>query len=84
MTMTAGAARARFSKTGGWRDWCYKASALDLAARLQNFWAASGGAVKVTIVCCGIPKNGEIYCVRSDMVNGLPAGRAVDLKGRDG
>jgi hypothetical protein len=48
-----------------------------LAQKIRAYWAAKGKTVKTTIVVQRSPKSGgdmkgELHCVRSDMVNGMP------------
>ena len=54
-----------------------KEGAARIAEQIKSYWAKRGGLVKTYIepfnVTPGNPKTHNIYCVRTDMVNGLPA-----------
>jgi hypothetical protein len=48
-----------------------------LAQKIRDYWAKQGKTVKTTIVVQRSPKSGgdmkgELHCIRSDMLNGMP------------
>ena len=61
----------------GRRDWSSFEGAGDLAERIAEVWRRLGHAVE-TRVEQGLARDGRhaCYCVRSNLVGGLPAGRA--------
>jgi hypothetical protein len=56
-----------------WRgpDYMQAEHARELARRIKTYWRKQGYDVDVRADACE-SKVGMIYCVRSDMVNGLP------------
>lgn len=59
------------------RDWLTERGATELAQQIKVYWAAQGKKVKANVITARSPKTGgdikaEMYCVRTDMINGLP------------
>lgn len=57
------------------RDWATEDGAHDLAARVERYWAEKGEIVRTHVSPAGDLRDGKnalIWCVRSDMINGLP------------
>lgn len=57
------------------RDWATEDGAHELAAKIERHWAEQGQVVRTTVSPVGDPrtgKNGVIWTVTSDMINGLP------------
>ncbi|MFH1499882.1 MAG: hypothetical protein ABII82_18885 [Verrucomicrobiota bacterium] len=56
------------------RDWLTFGGACDLAAQIQAAWHADGHAQVKTRVeaIADKERGGGLYCVRSNLVNGLP------------
>ncbi len=48
------------------------AGARNLAKRIQAYWQDRGGEVKTSLIENRLTKEGRVYFLRSDMVNGLP------------
>jgi len=63
-------------------DWLDQAGAMALAARISEFWAAKGHIVRTWLDPIRV-RDAEgrerisCYCIRSDMVGGLPLGGAA-------
>ena len=48
-----------------------------LAKKIRDYWAAQGKKVKTEVIVARSPKaggdmKGELHCIRSDMLNGMP------------
>jgi hypothetical protein len=54
------------------RDWLKLGAAQDLAAQIENYWAARGKKVKARVDEFGCGLKGPVFAVRSDMINGAP------------
>ena len=63
-------------------DWLEPSSAHSLAQKIEAYWLARGYGVRTEIEESVRAKdNGKpIFCVRSDMHNGLPARRATPME----
>ena len=60
------------------RDWCQRQHAEALALRIRMFWAAQGLSVNLKVAAStelgdgGCQTPGQVFCIRSDMINGWP------------
>ena len=60
-------------------DHMTESNAGDLARRIEEFWREKGGAV-IAWIESDFAKGHHLYCVRSNMLNGLPTRPSADAK----
>ncbi len=60
-------------------DWCSQQGANELAERIRLYWAKRGHIIKTGIHdCAGYGGQAGAWCVRSDLIRGIPQGSAIN------
>jgi hypothetical protein len=61
-------------------DWCGESGAKSIANKIREYWAKRGKEVKILLERGPVAGRGKpLWCVRSDMVGGLPIGESEEL-----